>query len=313
MQQQLRTDHRTAAVTVSGDAGIEHLTLCDPECRDTFLTDAGMPQRKAGNRNRFPASGSAQHRIHGHEVSISWKRRGLSGKLCDQCGDKWMSRADGSSPVDVDDDSSDPWGAESRRHAAELRRALSKPCISLGSVDLHSCQSTPVVRALEAGTDHIETSPRGRHSQLTKPIRKITPDEAATLVDYHDRKWFRFADNVDPVVADTELSQYDDLLMRASNPEFFPDEPDELDAIRNQKRKSAGKSLQLVCQGPGCGKRFTAFRRSAKYHSDGCAKRAYRDRRMSRLSDAKTDPSMRYRGCPKSQIQPSKHGGSRGS
>jgi hypothetical protein len=141
-----------------------------------------------------------------------------------------------------------------------------------------------VLRALEAGLDFVETRPRGKYSEFVEDfdhlIRKITPDQAATLAEYHDRKWFRFEDKVPPAEADIELSQYDDLLMRASNPKFFEDDAP---GQPRRKRRREPNSLSLLCQGPGCGKRFPAARRSKKYHSDACAKRAYRDRRMSRL------------------------------
>jgi hypothetical protein len=167
--------------------------------------------------------------------------------------------------------------------------------IPLSRINTSKCLSTPVLHALEAGSDYVETIPNNRFTQLTKPIKEMTPDEAATLVDWHGRGWAKLNRNVQP---GQDLPVYDNLLMRASNPEFFDDDPPgQPQKARKSGRKSERKSLQLLCQG-GCGKHFPAARRSAKYCSDACTKRAYRDRRMSRLRPAKTDPQCGSLGVP---------------
>jgi hypothetical protein len=64
--------------------------------------------------------------------------------------------------------------------------------------------------------------------------------------------------------------------------------------VRIQEAQPSGKSvslggvLTLECQ--VCNKEFQAGRKSAKYCSEMCKKRAYRDRQLSTLTASKTVP-----------------------
>jgi hypothetical protein len=54
------------------------------------------------------------------------------------------------------------------------------------------------------------------------------------------------------------------------------------------KVKDLGRGVLAKCQ--VCSNEFMAERSTAKYCSDTCQKRAYRDRKMSRLRASKTPP-----------------------
>jgi hypothetical protein len=82
----LRDKRRTTVITIGPDV----IRVCEPECRNYFLSDLGIPAGR--NEWKYRPSGEADVHVawSGKDYRVTWKRCKPSAIYCDQCGDEWQ-------------------------------------------------------------------------------------------------------------------------------------------------------------------------------------------------------------------------------
>lgn len=72
---------------------LDRVRLCEPECRNAFLLDLGVPHRGRGGWT-FRSYGEADVTVAWNSIRfhVTWKRGRPTARACDQCGDEWMYR-----------------------------------------------------------------------------------------------------------------------------------------------------------------------------------------------------------------------------
>lgn len=81
----VRDTRRTAQVVIGPDT----IELCEPECRNQFLLDLGVPGHGAWV---YRPSGSADVHVawSRRDYTVTWKRRRTNARPCDLCWDAWQ-------------------------------------------------------------------------------------------------------------------------------------------------------------------------------------------------------------------------------
>jgi hypothetical protein len=89
----LRQQRRTAIVTMTSTTAHDVIRLCEPECRNEFLLDLGVPHRQPGGWV-YPSRGTAVVTVTWNQKTcdVSWVRQRLNALPCDLCEHEWRYR-----------------------------------------------------------------------------------------------------------------------------------------------------------------------------------------------------------------------------
>jgi hypothetical protein len=96
MSESLRDSRRTSVITLLSAAtgNLDQVRLCEPECRNEFLLDLGVPRRGRGGGWVYRSHGEADVTVawSGVRFHVTWRRGRATVLPCDQCGDEWEFR-----------------------------------------------------------------------------------------------------------------------------------------------------------------------------------------------------------------------------
>lgn len=110
----LRDKRRTTVIemTNSETGHLDQIRLCEPDCRNYFLSDLGIPGNPHGGGWMYKSHGNADVTVAWSKKSygVTWKRVRPTDIPCDHCDDAWMTHI----PALVAD-------AEKRSQDAKLR------------------------------------------------------------------------------------------------------------------------------------------------------------------------------------------------
>jgi len=91
MEQPLRTKRRTTLVRMTSTTSDYEVRLCEPECRNEYLADLGIP---AAGQWKYRSYGETD--IHKNwnnkDYHVTWKRTRAVSNYCDLCELEWMYR-----------------------------------------------------------------------------------------------------------------------------------------------------------------------------------------------------------------------------